>query len=208
MKKALIIVDVQNDFLPKGALHVPEGDQVIPVINNLMQASFDKIIASRDYHPKDHSSFVSQYPQKKLGDEIKLHGSSQILWPTHCVQGTFGSEFAKELDQSKIDHVVLKGTNKDYDSYSTFFDNQHIQSTGLDDYLKKEGINSIYLAGLATDYCVQFSALDALKLGYDVYVIRDGCRGVELHSGDVQKAFARMEKAGAKIIESKTLIDQ
>lgn len=207
MKKALLIVDVQNDFLPNGALHVPQGDEVIPVINKLMRHPFDCVVASRDYHPKDHSSFASQYSGKVPGEEIQLNGISQILWPKHCVQGTQGSEFAPELDQSRIDHVVLKGTNRDHDSYSTFFDNEHLQSTGLDGYLKDENIEALYLTGLATDYCVQFSALDALALGYKVYVVRDACRGVELHTGDVEKAFARMEAAGAVLIDSDSMID-
>lgn len=199
-KKALIVVDVQNDFLPNGALHVPGGDEILPIIDALVKLPFDCVVASRDYHPANHLSFASQHPQKVPGDRIILHGLNQILWPDHCVQGTHGSEFAKGWDSSRVDHIVLKGTNREYDSYSTFFDNEHIQSTGLDEYLKKNGITDVYLAGLATDYCVKYSALDAFNLGYNVFVIQDACRGVNLEPNDVALALDDLRSVGVKLI--------
>lgn len=200
MKKALLVVDLQNDFLPGGALPVREGDQIIPLIDVLLTHSFDLVVASRDFHPKDHLSFASQH-SKLPGDIIKLHGHDQILWPDHCVQGTAGADLAKNWD---VDKIIYKGTNREYDSYSAFFDNERVQSTGLHDYLKTNGVTDLYIAGLATDYCVKFSALDALKLGYRVFIIQDACRGVNLKENDVQNALDEMEQAGAKLITSES----
>ena len=204
MKTALIIVDLQNDFLPNGSLQVPGGNEIISTIDKLVHSTFDFIVASRDYHPKNHMSFASQHPGNKVGDVI----DEQVLWPDHCVQGTHGSELAPGWDVAEVDHVVFKGTNPAHDSYSTFFDNQHIQSTGLNEYLKENDVDTIYLAGLATDYCVQFSALDALALGYKVYIITDGCRGVNLSKNDSAKALKRMQDAGAILIDSEILLHQ
>lgn len=204
-KNALLIVDVQNDFLPSGKLPVAKGDEVVPVIDKLVRHPFDLIVASKDYHPKNHLSFASQHPGKKVGEFISLKGVSQILWPEHCVQGTLGSEFAPGWDVTAIDYVVLKGTDPDCDSYSAFFDNQRLKATDLDAYLKKEGVDTLYIAGLATDYCVKYSVLDALELGYSVFVIQDACRGVALKPDDVSAAWSQMESAGAKLISSSDL---
>ncbi len=201
---ALILVDLQNDFLPGGALPVPHGDEVIPVANEL-QRRFDLVVATKDWHPPDHGSFASNHPGKKPGDRIMLDGIEQILWPVHCVQNTHRAEFAPSFDTSRIAHVFHKGTERNIDSYSTFFDNAHRRHTGLADYLKKRGIKDIYLMGLALDYCVKYSALDARHLGLNTHIIVDGCRGIELESGDIGRALDEMKHAGAILLKSSEL---
>jgi len=203
--KALLLVDIQRDFLPGGALAVNEGDKIIPIVNRLTKQDFDLIIASKDWHPPNHGSFADTHG-REIGDYIQLDEIDQILWPVHCVEDTEGSMFAEELDTSAVDKIFYKGIQVNIDSYSTFFDNEHKRSTGLDHYLKEKGIRKIYIAGLATDYCVKYSVLDAVKLGYDVYVIRDACRAVNLNRNDEEKAIKEMRERGAKIIESKELL--
>lgn len=198
---ALLVVDIQNDFLPGGALSVPEGDEVVPVINRLMELDFDLVVASKDWHPKDHGSFANNH-DKAVGEHILLDGIDQILWPEHCVEDTFGSEFAYELNTDRIEHVTHKGMDRLIDSYSAFFDNEHKRATGLDGVLKGEEIKKLYICGLATDYCVKYSALDACSLGYETYVIEDACRGVNLSEGDSEKALEEVRKAGAHIVQS------
>jgi nicotinamidase/pyrazinamidase len=202
--KALIIVDLQNDFLPGGALPVPHGDEVIPVANEL-QRRFELVVATQDWHPPDHGSFAANHPGKKPGDRIILDGIEQILWPVHCVQNTRGAEFASSFDISRIAHIFHKGTERNIDSYSTFFDNAHRRHTGLAHYLKKRGVKSIYLMGLALDYCVKYSALDARALGLNTHVIVDGCRGIELQPGDIDRALDEMKRAGAVLLKSRDL---
>jgi nicotinamidase/pyrazinamidase len=202
--KALITVDLQNDFLPGGALPVPRGDEVIPIANKLQQR-FELVLATQDWHPPDHGSFAANHPGKKPGDRIMLDGIEQILWPVHCVQNTHGAEFAPSFDTSRIAHVFHKGVERNIDSYSTFFDNAHRRHTGLADYLKKRGIKDIYLMGLALDYCVKYSTLDARQLGLNTYVILDGCRGIELESGDIDRALDEMKRAGAVLLQSSEL---
>ncbi|NGX61930.1 MAG: hypothetical protein K940chlam9_01421 [Chlamydiae bacterium] len=194
LKKALLIVDVQNDFLPGGALAVPDGDQVIPIINDL-QKEFPLVVATEDCHPENHSSFA-HFHGKKPGEKIEVEGELQELWPVHCVQGSWGAELAPSLEKGRIDQVFYKGTDARVDSYSAFFDNQRLRSTGLTAYLREKGIEKLYIVGLATDYCVKFTALDALSEGFSVYVIPEGCRGIDLAPGDVEKAYFEMEKAG------------
>jgi len=201
---ALIIVDLQNDFLPGGALPVPHGDEVIPLANEL-QRRFELVVATQDWHPPDHGSFAANHPGKKPGDRIMLDGTEQILWPVHCVQNTHGAEFAAEFDTSRVAHVFHKGIDPMIDSYSTFFDNAHRRETGLADYLKKRAINEIYLMGLALDYCVKYSALDARQLGLSTRVILDGCRGIELEAGDIGRALDEMKRAGAVLLKSTDL---
>jgi len=201
---ALIIVDLQNDFLPGGALPVPHGDEVIPLANEL-QSRFDVVVATKDWHPPDHGSFAANYPGKEPGDRIILDGIEQILWPMHCVQKMHGAEFAPSFDTSRIAHVFHKGIDPRIDSYSTFFDNAHRRHTGLADYLKKRGIKDIYLMGLALDYCVKYSALDARQLGLKTHVIVDGCRGIELEPGDITRALDEMKRAGAVLLKSSDL---
>lgn len=196
--KTLMIVDVQNDFLPGGALAVPEGDRVVPVANRLMRWA-GLVIATQDWHPPDHGSFAPNHPGKKPGDEINLNGLSQILWPPHCVQNTPGAELAPGLDTSRIRHRVTKGTDPGIDSYSAFFDNGHRKDTGLDALLRSEGASELYIMGLATDYCVKYTALDARRLGWPTVLVLDGCRGIELQPGDIERAVQAMRKAGVTI---------
>jgi nicotinamidase/pyrazinamidase len=201
---ALIIVDLQNDFLPGGALPVPHGDEVIPVANEL-QSRFDLVVATKDWHPSDHGSFAASHSDKKPGDHIILDGIEQILWPVHCVQNTYGAEFAEAFDTSRIADVSHKGIERNIDSYSTFFDNAHRRHTGLAHYLDKRGAKDIYLMGLALDYCVKYSALDARQLGLNTHVILDGCRGIELEPGDIGRALDEMKRAGAVFLKSSDL---
>jgi nicotinamidase/pyrazinamidase len=201
---ALIVVDLQNDFLPGGALPVPHGAEIISVANEL-QRHFDLVLATKDWHPRDHGSFAVNHPGKKPGDRIILNGIEQILWPVHCVQHTHGAEFAPSFDTRRIAHVFHKGTERNIDSYSTFFDNAHRRHTGLADYLKKRAIKDVYLMGLALDYCVKYSTLDARELGLDAHVILDGCRGIELVPGDIERALGEMKRAGAPLLRSNDL---
>jgi len=201
---ALIIVDLQNDFLPGGALAVPHGNEVIPLANELQQR-FELVLATQDWHPPNHGSFAANHRGKKPGDRIMLDGIEQILWPVHCVQNTNGAEFAPSFDTSRIAHIFHKGIDPKIDSYSTFFDNAHRRETGLADYLKKRAINEIYLMGLALDYCVKYSTLDARQLGLNTYVIVDGCRGIELEAGDIERAIDEMKRVGAVLLQSSEL---
>jgi nicotinamidase/pyrazinamidase len=201
---ALILVDLQNDFLPGGALPVPHGDEVIPLANELQQ-NFELVLATKDWHPADHGSFATKHPGKKPGDRVILDGIEQILWPVHCVQNTHGAEFAKAFDTSRVAHVFHKGTDPLIDSYSTFFDNAHRRHTGLAHYLEKRGIKDIYLMGLAVDYCVKYSALDARHLSLNTHVILDGCRGIGLERGDIDRALQEMKRAGAVLLKSSEL---
>jgi len=184
---ALILVDLQNDFCPGGSLAVKEGDAVVPVVNEL-QKHFALVVATKDWHPAGHSSF-------------------ETLWPPHCVQETAGAEFVAELETSRIAHTFLKGTDMEIDSYSGFFDNEHKRATGLGDYLQERGVTGVTVAGLATDYCVKFTALDAISLGFNTTLIADACRGVEVNEGDTARAIAEMSAAGVNIIESQQLLD-
>jgi len=202
---ALILVDLQNDFCPLGALPVPEGDQVIPIANALMP-HFSTVVATQDWHPADHGSFAANHPWRKPGQTIDLNGLPQILWPIHCVQGSFGAEFVPELKQEGITKVFEKGTDPGIDSYSGFFDNGHRKATGLGDWLKEQGITRVYVLGLATDYCVKFTALDALQLGFETYLVEDASRGVNLAPGDVDQAVADMQAAGVQIVQSDSLL--
>jgi len=199
--KALILTDLQNDFCPGGALAVPEGDQVVPAANRL-QRQFELVVATQDWHPPDHGSFAANHPGKKPGEQIELAGLPQILWPVHCVQNTPGAAFHPQLDQSHIARVFRKGTDPEIDTYSGFFDNGHRKSTGLADYLKAAGAVEVYICGLTTDYCVKFTALDAVGLGFKTFVVADACRGVNLHPGDVNKAIAEMRAEGVELVHS------
>jgi nicotinamidase/pyrazinamidase len=199
--KALIIVDLQNDFLPGGAMAVPHCDEVIPLANEL-QHRFELVLATKDWHPPNHGSFAANHTGKKPGERIMLDGIEQILWPVHCVQNTQGAKFAAPFDTSRIAHVFHKGIDPKIDSYSTFFDNAHRRHTGLADFLEKRGITDIYLMGLALDYCVKYSALDARQLELNTHVILDGCRGIELEIGDIERALEEMKQAGATILKS------
>jgi len=202
MMKALLLVDIQNDFLPGGSVAVPQGNEVVPIANRLL-SQFELVVASQDWHPVHHGSFAANHPGKKLGERITLNGLTQILWPNHCVQGSRGAQLVSDLQTEKIQKVFQKGTDSEVDSYSTFFDNARRKNTGLAAYLKDRGVTEIYLMGLATDYCVKFSALDAVSLGFKTFLIEDGCRGVNLQPDDSQKAIQEMRNAGVQIISSR-----
>jgi len=195
---ALVIVDMQNDFMPGGALPVAGGDKLVPVINQLMD-HYSPVLATKDWHPKDHVSFAANHPGKKEGEVISFKGTDQILWPIHCVQETEGANFVSGLSEEKIDHIVYKGTDPKIDSYSGFFDNKGLRKTGLEDFLRNQHIEEIAVVGVATDYCVLYTVLDALKLGFSVVVVEDGCAGVNLQPDDEQRALEAMRKAGAII---------
>lgn len=206
MTDALILIDLQNDFLPGGSFAVARGDEVIAVANE-MQAFFQYVIATQDWHPKNHGSFATTH-QRKEGEVIELDGIEQILWPVHCVQNTHGAELTSDLITDNVQYFCKAGENPNIDSYSGFFDNKHKRATGLSDHLREEGIIHLYIMGLATDYCVKYTVLDGCALGFEVSVIRDGCRAINLHPDDEEKAFDEMEKAGAEIITSQQLAVQ
>lgn len=196
----LLLVDIQNDFLPGGALAVPGGDQIVEVANQEMRHA-DYVVATQDWHPANHGSFASQHAGIEIGDVFELDELSQVAWPDHCIQETSGAELASGLDIDRIDYVTRKGTHQNIDSYSGFFDNGHRHSTDLDDHLRSAGVRHLSVMGLATDYCVKFTVLDALHLDYPTRLILDGCRGVDLRPGDVSRAVEEMRTAGAEIIE-------
>lgn len=203
--KALILVDLQNDFCPGGALPVPEGDAVIPLANAL-QSRFDLVVATQDWHPANHASFAASHPGRKPGEVIDLDGLAQVLWPVHCVQGTWGAEFHSALDRRRIAQVFRKGTDPRIDSYSGFFDNGRRHATGLADYLHQRGVSEVFVCGLATDYCVKFTALDAVELGFTTRVVLDACRGVDLQPGDVHRAVNEMQGRGVAIVDSSAIL--
>ncbi len=201
-KRALLLVDLQNDFCAGGALAVPEGDSTIEVANELItrcKARGDTIVASQDWHPANHGSFASVQVTEPY-TQGELDGLPQTWWPVHCVQNTEGAALHPLLNAKAIDAVFHKGENPAIDSYSAFFDNGHRQKTGLDAWLRERGITALIVLGLATDYCVRFTVLDALKLGYSVTVITDGCRGVNIDPQDSLMAFQDMSAAGAVLM--------
>ena len=196
--EALVIIDLQPDFFPGGPLGVPGADALPAAVNALM-AHFTTVVATQDWHPAAHGSFAAQHPGRSPGDQIVLHGLDQTLWPTHCVQGTAGAELHATLQRERLDAVFRKGEDPTVDSYSGFFDNGGQRPTGLDAYLRARGVRALTVVGVATDYCVRFTVLDALRLGYAVTLRADLCRGVELHEGDVQRAIQQMADAGATV---------
>jgi nicotinamidase/pyrazinamidase len=201
---ALILVDIQNDFVPGGALAVPGGDTIVPVVSAI-QRRFDLVVATQDWHPPDHGSFAANHPGRAVYERIDLHGLPQVLWPAHCVQGTPGADLVPGLDRSRVARVFQKGTDPAIDSYSGFFDNGRRRSTGLGEYLTASGVRAVYVCGLATDYCVKFTALDARRLGLDTFLIADATRGVNVTPGDVDRAVEEMRAAGVGVVESAAL---
>lgn len=201
--KTLVIIDMQNDFIPGGSLAVPEGDQIVVLINKL-QEEFDLVIATQDWHPRDHSSFAANQPGKNEFEKIELHGLEQVLWPVHCVQNTEGAKFHPDLNTVKIETIFTKGTSKEVDSYSGFYDNAHLKSTGLAGYLKEKGAEELYFCGLAAEYCVHFSVMDALEEGFSAILIEDATRPLDVE--DFKQAKENILKAGGKIIKSRELI--
>lgn len=198
---ALVLVDIQNDFCAGGALAVPDGDAVVPVANAVLDR-FSLVVATQDFHPRNHGSFAVNHPGKEVFEQIDLHGLPQVLWPVHCVQGTTGADFHPGLHAGRITKVFSKGTDATVDSYSGFFDNGKRKGTGLAEYLRQQGATRIFVLGLATDYCVRATVLDALGLGFAVELIADGCRAVNLAPGDGERAIAEMTAAGAHVVTS------
>ena len=195
--RALILVDIQRDFCPGGALAVSNGDLVVPVANKVMQ-DFDLVIATQDWHPANHGSFAANHPGKNVFDQIDLNGLPQTLWPVHCVEKTPGADFHPDLDLHGVT-IFRKGTNAKIDSYSGFYDNGHKRDTGLGAFLKHLSVKHVSVMGLATDYCVKFTALDAIQDGFKVTLIERGCRGVNIQKDDVANAIKAMEDAGVEI---------
>lgn len=201
---ALLVIDVQNDFCPGGALAVDGGDKVIPAINKLMPV-FSLVVATKDWHPKGHVSFASQH-DKKPGTVIDVHGDRTVLWPDHCVHGTEGAEFRSSLDVTGINLVLHKGTKQDLDSYSAFFENDHETPTGLEHYLKGLGFTKIFVVGLAEDVCVYFTATDGRRVGFDVSVVSDATRGVDMPEGNLEKARRDMQQKGVRYLPSEEIL--
>lgn len=200
MKKALIIVDVQNDFCDGGALAVPGANEVIPYINELMKDNqYDQIVLTQDWHPADHKSFASTNG-KKVGNSINLNGVPQFMWPDHCVQGTFGAEFHADLDRSKVTHIVQKGKNAEFDSYSGFQDNNHFMKTGLEDFLKYHDIQLVEIVGLALDYCVKFTCLDAVQGGFITCLHFNGTKAVNVKPENGRDAIYQMIENGVTVL--------
>ncbi len=200
-KRALVLVDLQNDFCPGGALAVARGDEVIEVANR-MQRHFDVVVATQDWHPREHGSFAANHPGKEPYQVIDLHGLPQVLWPVHCVQGTPGAELHAGVDRSRLAKVFQKGTDPAVDSYSGLHDNGRRKSTGMGEWLRTQGVDTVFVLGLATDYCVKFTALDARQDGFATFLVADACRGVELKKGDSDAAIEAMRGAGVVVLDS------
>ncbi|WP_404403150.1 bifunctional nicotinamidase/pyrazinamidase [Pelagibacterium halotolerans] len=193
-RNALLVIDVQNDFCPGGALAVDDGDAVVPVINGLV-GQYEHVILTQDWHPAGHSSFASSHPGRAPFEDIEMPYGPQRLWPDHCVQGTTGAAFHPDLEWTKAELVIRKGFRTDIDSYSAFFENDHETPTGLTGYLRERGITDLTLVGLATDFCVAFSALDAVKQGFKAEVLLEGCRGIDI-AGSMDDMLGRMRDTG------------
>ncbi|MFZ0491207.1 MAG: bifunctional nicotinamidase/pyrazinamidase [Salegentibacter sp.] len=197
--RTLIIIDVQNDFIPGGALAVPGGDEIVPLINRL-QSKFDLVIATQDWHPEGHASFASSHLGKEQFESIKLDGLDQVLWPDHCVQNSEGAEFHRDLDTARVEAIFRKGTNLKIDSYSGFYDNAHLKSTGLAGYLREKGVKELYFCGLAAEFCVFFSLKDALEEGFQATLIEDATRALD--NDQFEKAKAEILQKGGKLMTS------
>ncbi len=202
---ALILENMQNDLLPGGAVAVPHGDKVIPILNRLMD-HFDLVIATKTWHPRGHVSFASAHPGKSPGDVIEVDGSPQILWVDHCVQHTAGAELADALNAARIDYVLYKGMDPSVGSYSSFFDNNRRNPTGLAEYLVDNLVRELFICGVATEYAVRHTTIDACRMDFATYLIQDACRGLELHTGDIQQALEDTVEAGAVPIDSSFLL--
>ncbi len=202
---ALLIVDVQNDFCPGGALEVKNGDRIVPVINELSK-QFDTVIQTQDWHPQNHSSFASSHNGKEPFETIEMNYGGQVLWPDHCVQGTDGAAFHPDLNTTRSQLIIRKGFRKQIDSYSAFFENDQKTSTGLTGYLNNRSIEKLYVCGLATDFCVKWSVLDGIDEGFEVRVVEDAAAGIDIEDS-VAKAWNEMEGAGANKISSSDILN-
>jgi nicotinamidase/pyrazinamidase len=200
--KALIVADIQNDFLPGGALAVPDGHKIIPVVNEL-QNYFDLVVATQDWHPLNHTSFASNHNNKKPFDIIELHDIKQTLWPDHCVQGSTGADFPAQLNLNKAEAIFRKGTNAEIDSYSGFYDNKHLKSTGLAAYLRGKNVDEVYVSGLCGDICVFYTAMDSLQEGFKTYIIEDATH--PLIADDFKKTNEAFIQKGGKLIRRKDI---
>lgn len=203
--KALLIVDVQNDFCPGGALEVPGGDQIIPTINDLSE-HFDIVIQTQDWHPKGHSSFASSHQGKEPFETIEMPYGEQVLWPDHCVQGSQGADFHPNLETNRSQLFIRKGFRKNIDSYSAFYENDEETTTGLTGYLRERNINTLYVVGLATDFCVKWSVVDGIEEGFNIYVVEDAVKGIDIE-GSVDQAWNQMLEKGAQKVSSAKLLD-
>ncbi len=201
--KALLIVDVQNDFCPGGSLEVPEGDRIVPVINRLIE-KFDHIIQTQDWHPEGHLSFASSHQGKSPYDTVEMDYGTQVLWPDHCVQGSSGADFHPDLNTTKTQVIIRKGFRKSIDSYSTFFENDQKTSTGLTGYLRERGITELYTVGLATDFCVKWSALDGMEQGFNMHIVEDAVQGIDLN-GSLEQAWKELGDAGVGVVSAAEL---
>lgn len=205
MSEALLIVDVQNDFCPGGALEVPNGDVVVPTINELIE-NFDHVIQTQDWHPEGHQSFASSHEALDPFDTITVEYGSQTLWPDHCVQGSEGAEFHPDLNTTETEMIVRKGFRKEIDSYSAFYENDGETKTGLTGYLEDRGIDSLYIVGLATDYCVKWTAVDAVEESFDVAVVKDAVKGIDI-DGSVEAAWNEMVEEGVSVVSSEGFLN-
>lgn len=203
--KALILVDIQNDFLPGGTLEVPQGDAIIPLANKL-QEHFNLVVATQDWHPAEHGSFASNHEGKKPFDKIQLSGLEQILWPDHCVQGSPGADFPEGLNMNKVEAIFRKGMDPGIDSYSGFFDNGHKKSTGMADYLKGRNVDTVFIAGLAGDICVNFTLNDAVEQGFKAVLVKDATRPID--EADFKNALNQLEKKGGSVIQSNKILEE
>jgi len=197
--QALIIVDIQNDFTQGGRLEVPNGEEIIEIVNSL-QHHFDLIVATQDWHPPLHKSFASNHVGKKPFEKIELHGLEQVLWPDHCIQGTSGADFHPELEMNHVEAIFRKGINPEVDSYSGFYDNGHKRSTGLSGYLRERHVNSVCVCGLAGDYCVFYTVKDAIREGFKTFLIEDATRSID--AAAFEKAKDEVKSLGGKIVRS------
>jgi nicotinamidase/pyrazinamidase len=201
MRRALILVDLQHDFLPGGALAVPNGDAVLaPAVRQIRSGIYDVVVATKDWHPRGHGSFASAHPGAEVGTIGALKGQPQVLWPDHCVQDSHGASLHPSIPLERVDAVFVKGMDPSVDSYSGFFDNGRVHDTGLSAYLKARGITDVTVLGLATDYCVKWTALDAHSEGFSVRVLTEASRGVDLAPGDVGKALDELAAAGVAVV--------
>ena len=198
-----MLIDIQNDFLPGGSLVVPGGDEIIPVVNRLQEA-FDLVVATQDWHPPSHKSFASNHEGRTVFEQIELQGLPQVLWPDHCVQGSTGADFSAAVNWNRTEGIFRKGTDPEIDSYSGFYDNGRLKATGLADYLKGRAISEVYVAGLAADYCVYFTAKDALAEGFSTFIIEDATRAIS--NEDFAKAKKDIREKGGQIVLSRELL--
>jgi len=202
--RALLVVDIQNDFCPGGALAVPDGDTIITTVNKLVNV-FDAVIQTQDWHPAGHSSFASTHDGKNPYDTVEMDYGTQVLWPDHCVQGSMGAEFHPELNTLKTQVIIRKGFRKAIDSYSTFFENDQETTTGLTGYLNQRGITDLYTVGLATDFCVKWSILDGIDEGLNMHIVEDAVKGIDL-DGSLDAAWDEMKEQGVNIVTSDDLL--